>query len=351
MKRFYLLVFSYFISASFSFAQQPKKIQACIDSLVLGKSIPGIIVAFADSNETTYFTGGFADTATKQLFTPNTQLEIGSITKTFTAYVLTAVLAKHNIPDTAFIFPYLPDSVQSNKGILKIRFIELLNHTAGLPRLPDNMGNPDNFLQPYKEYNLDKLFHYLKKSSPVNTGKVDYSNLGMGLAGVLAERIDKKSLQDLFSVYILHPFGLKHSSFEVNKKQPVSVGYFNDKQIAEYWDMTCLSGAGALKSDAKDILAYLGYFVKNYSAPLIQLVTKETASINKRIAVARGWHILKQNQLPPVFWHNGGTYGFSTFAAFNPATKQIVFVAINAFNKNAISDKMGIDIMTGLLNR
>jgi CubicO group peptidase (beta-lactamase class C family) len=213
------------------------------------------------------------------------------------------------------------------------------------------MGNPVTFLQPYKEYNIEKLFAYLKKASPIGTGKFDYSNLGMGLAGVLAERIAKKSLQDLYRSYILRPFGLKHSSFEVNTKQSKSVGYFNDQQIAEYWDMSCLAGAGGLKSNAKDILAYLHFCVKNYSTPLIQLVTAETASINKRIALGRGWHILKSNPQQPIFWHNGGTYGFSTFAAFNPVSQKIVFVAVNAFNKNAVADELGVKIMQGLLSR
>lgn len=345
MMRYFLLSL-FFLSGSFLFAQKVQKIQSFIDSLTLNKKIPGIIIGLKDSSGTTYFTSGVSDSALQQAFSPTTQLEIGSITKTFTAYTLSAVLTKHQIPDTAFIFPYLPDSVQQNKGIQKIRFIELLNHTSGLPRLPTNMGNPTNFLQPYKEYTIDKLFQYLKQASATNTGTVDYSNLGMGLAGVLAERIAKKGLQVLYSTYIFKPFGLKNSSFKINKKQINAVGYFNN-QVAAYWDMLCLAGAGGLKSDAKNMLAYLDYCTKNYSSPLIQLVTAETASINNRIAVARGWHILKNKTAPPIFWHNGGTYGFSTFAAFNPANQKIVFVAINAFNKNAIGDKLGIDIMQG----
>lgn len=350
MKYSIVLFFLLLVSNAFLLGQERRKIQPVLDSLVLKKAIPGILVGMMDSSGTYYFTAGFADSAGQKAFNPNTQLEIGSITKTFTAYVLTAVLAKHNIADTAFIAPYLPDSVQQNKGIQKIRFIQLLNHTAGLPRLPDNMGTPANFLQPYKDYTLDKLFGYLKKANPANAGKVDYSNLGMGLAGVLAERIAKKSLQDLFQSYILRPFGLKHSSFTINKKQPISIGYFNTL-AAQYWDMNCLAGAGGLKSDAGDILAYLNFCVKNFSSPLIQLVTTETASINSRIAVARGWHILKRSRTTPVFWHNGGTYGFSTFAAFNPVAKKMVFIAINAFNKNDIGDELGIKIMQGLLDR
>ncbi len=53
---------------------------------------------------------------------------------------------------------------------------------------------------------------------------------------------------------------------------------------------------------------------------------------------------------PVIYWHNGGTYGFSTFAAFVKQTNQWVMVVVNKFDKNdTVSDKLGMQIMNKML--
>ena len=52
---------------------------------------------------------------------------------------------------------------------------------------------------------------------------------------------------------------------------------------------------------------------------------------------------------PIIYWHNGGTYGFSTFAAFIKGQQKAVIVVINKFNQNNISDGLGIAIMKELI--
>jgi hypothetical protein len=41
-------------------------------------------------------------------------------------------------------------------------------------------------------------------------------------------------------------------------------------------------------------------------------------------------------------WHNGGTYGFRSFAGFNPATKTGVVVLCNTFADN---DDIGVHVL------
>ncbi len=65
--------------------------------------------------------------------------------------------------------------------------------------------------------------------------------------------------------------------------------------------------------------------------------------------VCRAWHTLQQKDKPVIYWHNGGTYGFSTFAAFLKNTDQAVMIVINRFNSNNISDNLGFTIMKKML--
>ncbi|MEI6265238.1 MAG: serine hydrolase [Sphingobacteriia bacterium] len=324
-------------------------IQQRIDSLTTAAiSIPGIVIGTINKEERKYYYSGVANKSTKIAFDSVTQLEIGSITKTFTAYILSSILQEKKIADTSSIGAYLPDSVSQNKSVSNIRFIELLNHTAGLPRIPDNMGTPSNLLQPYMGYGSSQLFQFLLSYKIDTSHKVNYSNLGVGLAGVLAERISQKSYDQLLKQYITGPAQMKHTGLKAAPNQKISIGYF-DETISTYWDMAILQAAGAIKSDVYDMLNYLEFIINKKESSIIKNITTPTATINKRLQVAKGWHILNGANNQVIIWHNGGTYGFSTFCGLHLESGKAVFLAINAYNKNQIADGLGVEILSKML--
>ena len=351
MKTFKFFLLGLFCLAQVVHAQDNigLSIQAKIDSVFKVNTVPGIYVASSVKGQRQFFSAGVADKQTNQPFTPTTQFEIGSISKTFTAFILESVLQANGLSDTSLMVQYLPDSLRNNPLILPIQLVHLMNHTSGLPRLPENMGIPKDRLQPYADYGLENLYVYLSKTEPRTFGKVVYSNLGAGLAGLIAQNISGKSYEKLLNQYINQPIQLKHTGLQAAKKKPKAIGFFGNEPAA-YWDMNILAGAGGIKSDASDLLQYLEFMASQAKHPVIQSVLTKTASINNQIAIAKGWHTLEQSGKTLMYWHNGGTYGFSTFAAFNPKNQNCIVVVINAFSKNDIAERLGIEIMTRLLN-
>jgi len=351
MKRFYGCLIGLFCLAQVVHAQDniALAIQTKVDSVFKLNTVPGIYIASSVNGQRQFFSAGVADKQTNQPFTPNTQFEIGSISKTFTAFILESVLQANGLADTSLMVQFLPDSLRNNPLILPIQLVHLMNHTSGLPRLPENMGIPKDRLQPYADYDLENLYFYLSKTEPRTFGKVAYSNLGAGLAGLIAQNISGKSYEKLLNQYINQPFQLKHTGLQAAKKMPKAIGFFGNEPAA-YWDMSILAGAGGIKSDATDLLQYLEFMASKATHPVVQSVLSKTARLNDRIAIAKGWHTLEQSGKTLMYWHNGGTYGFSTFAAFNPKNQHCIVVVINAFSKNDIADKLGIEIMTHLLN-
>ena len=330
-------------------AQLPITIQQKIDSLVAAKAIPGIIIGTTDQNKRTYYTAGFANKETSQLFDATTQVEIGSISKTFTAYILTSVLIDKKINDSTFIGAYLPDSIQQNSSIANIRFVELMNHTSGLPRLPNNIGAQFYTMQPYETYDNQQLFAYLKTALLTKDGKLNYSNLGVGLAGVLAERISLKTYEQLLNKYITKPLKMSYTQTNVAPNRSKSKGYYYNAEAA-YWNMNSLRAAGGIKSDATDMLTYIEYLLKNDRSLVIQNITKPTAAMNKRLQIGKGWLIRLLSNSTSLYWHDGGTYGFSTFCAFHKETGKGIFIAVNANDKNTISSELGLEIMSKMLD-
>lgn len=325
--------------------------QHFIDSIYQKENIPGIIVGILNNEKKEYYTAGFADTEKKMLFDSTTLFEIGSITKTFTAYVLMSVLKDNGIDDSSSILEYLPDSVRNNTSLQKITFLSLMNHTSGLPRLPDNMDLTDP-MQPYKNYSEAELYLYLKNCKTNPDGKSNYSNLGAGLAGVLAERISGKSYKELSDQYIFMPFKMRSSANSTaasNKSQ----GYFSKNKKTDYWDMSILTPAGGLQCTGAEMMTYLqnmAFPITDDSKKTIEKLITTTVRINQQISVGRGWHMLQLKGEPTIYWHNGGTYGFSTFCAFLNNKSKAVFVVINQFNKNEVSDAVGFQLIKKLMS-
>ncbi len=317
------------------------------DSLYRKEKLPGIFVGVLNNGNRSYIGSGFADPDQQVPFDSATLFEIGSITKTFTAYLVMAVLRDKGISDSSTILPWLPDSVRENSSLAAISFLSLLNHSSGLPRLPDNMDLTKNQKQPYADYTADNLYSYLRSCKPKTDGKYAYSNLGMGLAGVLAERISGKSYTGLLDQYIFQPFQLGKAEKDPASIKNKSQGYL-DTARAEYWNMNILAPAGDLEMSASDLLSYLQQVANPATGDpgkITSLLLEPTIAVNNSLKVGRAWHMLLQKDGPVIYWHNGGTYGFSSFAAFLKGKNKAVVVVINQFNRNAISDGLGMMIM------
>lgn len=341
--------FNICIAQSFSTIQDFVKIKT--DSLFNKKKLPGMMVVINDGTTESFYTKGYANTETKTVFDINTIFEAGSITKTYTAFVVESVLRDYKLKETETIFAYLPDSVKVNKSLSNITFLSLLNHTSGLPRLPSNFDIATGDMQPYKFYTEDKLYTYLKSADIKNESKVEYSNLGAALAGVLACKISKKTYMQLLEKYIFSPFKIKNEEIGLAKNKNKSQGYF-DKDKVDYWDMNILMPAGGLKCSGKEMMNYLQKIsnpTNEATKKLVDSLLSPTASMNPRIRIARAWHTFEQKDKPIIYWHNGGTYGFSTFVGFVRGTNKKVLVVINKFNANNSADFIGISIMKKLL--
>jgi CubicO group peptidase (beta-lactamase class C family) len=306
------------------------------DSICKASKVPGIGVGYWQNGKGTFFGNGVANKKTKAPFKSNTVFEIGSITKTFTAYILQKVLTDNNIPDTAKIIHYLPDSLKSNKLLGNITFLQLLNHTSGLERVPSDLPNDTN---PYSNYTTKNLFAYLKNCTITASPKYDYSNTGMALAGILAETISSKNYKKLVQDDVLKDFKVGYYKPETDKR-PRAQGYMDIGKIS-YWDWDCMMPCGGLQLDMMQTLLYL----KNIMLP----VNDDQKSIVNNILTPTSFITKNLDKNENTFyWHNGGTYGFSTFCGFNKANNTAVIIVINEFNKNQFADLLGVKALMEL---
>ncbi len=311
----------------------------------------GASVAVFYNGKNYYYNYGETVKDNKQLPSQTTLYEIGSITKTFTATLLAKAVVDKKVTLQDAISKYLPDSVAANKDLQNITLQQLSNHSSGLPRLPINMNfTVTNYLQPYENYDDKALFAFLKQFKAIRKPgeSYEYSNLAVGLLGVILERIYKKPYEQLMLEDIAKPLALTHTKIVLNdaEKTTLSQGYNEKDEAVPAWNFKSLAACGAIKSCSEDLLIYGKQQLDMFKSPLAKYnaITHQPTFNDKIQKVGLSWHFLIDDA-DTVWQHGGGTYGCRTMLCVN-ATKNIVVTVLT--NNATNGDALGIKLMKAI---
>ena len=279
--------------------------------------------------------------------------EMGSITKVFTATLLTQAVERGEVKLDDPVAKYLPAGVKvPERGGKQITLRDLAMHVSGLPRMPNNFApkDPDN---PYVDYTDKELFAFLSGYTlPRDIGaKWEYSNLGVGLLGEALAHREGMSYEALLKTRILGPLGMTSSGITLNPEEQkrFAIGHDAYMRRTAHWDLAALAGAGALRSDTDDMLTFLAANIGLTQTPLksamdATLAVKRVPNLPNN-EQALGWDV-RQSPYGDIIWHNGGTGGFRTFIGFNPIAKVGIVVMTNAANETG-GDDIGFHILAG----
>ncbi|MEN3322693.1 serine hydrolase domain-containing protein [Mariniflexile soesokkakense] len=260
--------------------------------------------------------------------------EIGSISKVFTSTLLADFVIEGKVKLNENINDYLTTPI---KNSTEISFVDLANHSSGLPRLPINLDLTKVDLEnPYKEFKEKELKEYLSKYLELsNKGKNQYSNLGAGLLGYTLCKIDNDTYESLLQNKIFSKYDMQNSTADITKiKGNLVKGLNNEGKEVPNWELSVLAGAGGIFSTVEDLshFAISQFDNKNNELTLTQ---KPTFKVNDNMSIGLGWHILKRKNGGELIWHNGGTGGYTSSMALNLENKNgiIILSNVSAFNK------------------
>lgn len=302
-----------------------------------------------DSYNETFFYG---ETKGGNNILPDSQslYEIGSISKTFTAIILSHAVNQGKIKLQDDIRKYLPGNypdLQFEGAPIKI--IDLSNHTSGLPGIPDNLEHHPGYdeANPYQNYSEEMIYDYLRNFVPDELPglRAEYSNFGFAILGIILEKIYQVPLTTLLQDIITAPLEMTYTSFDVQKKNKafLTTGY-NDEEGKDVacWDMGMFKAAGGIKSNIKDMITYLLANMEDYNKD-ISLSHQET---DLKAGFGRGlaWIVQFLND-ETIIWHNGGTAGFRSFCGFTKEKKTGIVVLSNS-SKDV--DSLALEILLHL---
>jgi D-alanyl-D-alanine-carboxypeptidase/D-alanyl-D-alanine-endopeptidase len=322
-----------------------------LDELILERieagETPSMVIAIHQNGKTTYHAQGFSNVETKKSADSKTLYEIGSITKTFTTTAVAQLAQEGKIKLTDPAQQYLPPGVTLPvRGDKVITIEDLASARSGLPRMPDNF-KPADESNPYLDYTEEQLYAFLKGCTLSRDigSQYEYSNLGMGLLGVLVSRLDQRPYRESIEQRILKPLKMKSTFLNTPGREDknAAVGYSDGKQVSAWtWnDGSCMQGAGGLLSNAEDMMIYL---LANMNPPGNSLGLAMKDAHQPRMDIGRnnmkiglGWHLRNK-----IVWHNGGTGGFRTFAGYEPEKKMAIVILTNS---TVGADDLGFHLM------
>ncbi len=332
---------------------QDKKVDSIARKYIQKVNTVGLSIGIIKNGKTSIYSYGETVKGNHKLPDANTIFELGSITKTFTgtllAYYVNAGKVSLNDPITKF----LPVAVAANPALKDIKLVNLSNHTSGLPGLPANfdLQRPYYSDNPYKNYNKQLLFDYLQtctlKSQPGE--KYLYSNLGVGLLGIILEKISGKPFEQMVSEIITQPLGMKTTVqhlYPMLASRFVTV-YDEDGKETPAWDFDAMAAIGSLKSTMNDLVLYTAANMNTKAtSPVYKAInlTHQITFKNDDIKIGLGWHIITVNH-KEYYFHNGGTGGSSSYIAFDAAKNFAVIILSNSVES---TDDIGTTLLEKL---
>jgi serine-type D-Ala-D-Ala carboxypeptidase/endopeptidase len=301
---------------------------------------PSIVVGIIDKEGPHYFNFGNKSTNGEEA-NEHTIYEIGSITKVFTATLLSQQVIDGKLKLEDPIKKYLPPQVKiPQRGASEITFGNLSDNTSGLPRMPSNFS-PSDPGNPYADYTVDQMYSFLSGYELTRDvgSAYEYSNLAQGLLGYILALNAGVTYESLMIKTIAKPLGMNETKITLDKKMKKNLAMGHNAGVeVENWDIPTLAGAGAIRSSTHDMLKFISAnlgFLKTH----LQAAMKKAHEVRHDKAggmrVGLGWNITKGKN-GDVIWHNGGTGGYMTFAGFVKETGEGVVVLTNS--KESVDD-------------
>jgi serine-type D-Ala-D-Ala carboxypeptidase/endopeptidase len=256
---------------------------------------------------------------------PDSVFEIGSVTKIFTTTLLADMVRKNEVSLDAPAQTYAPQgmTLPSRSG-KPITLAHLAEQTSGLPRMPHNFS-PADMTNPYADYTAAQRDAFLAGYElPRDPGEeFEYSNLGMGALGAILANRARQDYENAVKSRILAALGMTMSGISLtpDMKAQLAKPHGPDGGPSANWDLPALAGAGALRSNMRDMLKFLDANLgepRNELERAMRLAQQPRFAMSPTARIGLGWITVTTKAGGSFVYHNGATGGYGAIIAIDP---------------------------------
>jgi CubicO group peptidase (beta-lactamase class C family) len=294
--------------------------------------VPGLSLAVIDHGRTVKLKSyGKANLELGAPMTPDSVVQIGSLTKSFTGAAVMLLAQEHKLALDDPITQYFPESPPA-WGNITIR--HLLNHTSGLAH--DGISaNAKSVLADFSEREFLASATALPLQAPPGTA-YSYGNLDYDLLSIIISRVSGQAYGEFLQTRIFGPAGMSatrvidRTEIVPNKAQ----GYLWTRGVLRVclpYSPTRFRGSASLQSTLRDLIRWDA--VLNGNTLLTADSHKQmwaSGALNNGEATGYGfgWEVSKVNG-HPLITHNGAMNGFLSNMQRYPDDQVAVIVTVN----------------------
>lgn len=358
-----ILSFLSFLFFNSVFAQS---IPGRLDSLfktIYQEEKPGAMIAITQQHQTVFKRAyGAANLKTKEKIEESTNLNIGSLTKQFTAYCILDLAAKGKLSLDDKLIKFFPDFNPKIANTITIR--QLLTHSSGIT---DHYDHTDTS-EIKHAVDKDVLFAIKNVETTYFTPgeRYRYSNTAYCLLALVIEKISGSSYADFVQKNIFEPLGMNHSTvlrigssiyhraFGYTVKE--SPGGQKQFELLDVDQSIFFSteGDGGIYTSMEDYLKWCDAWENGNK--LNREIIKKAQSSHMRIDSANklsygyGWFVSEKNKKKTVY-HTGSNGGFRAISFFIPTRSYHVIIFSNRDDIDLEELLQKINNIVGISNR
>ncbi len=298
-------------------------LDSVIEAQMTKHSLPGVALAVIEKDQVVYLKGYGVD-GNGDPVTPQTQMLIGSQSKSFTALAIAQLVEQGKLDLNTPVKMYIPwFRVADETASSQITINHLLHHTSGLSDSGFSVLIPNDATPEQAVRSLAKA----KITAPVGV-KHQYFNMGYSVLSYLVELASGKTYAEYVRENILLPLGMNSSSADTTTYRDIPRGYSRvfsfpipmSEDIPIYG-----AGEGFIISTVEDMAKYAAAFLNGDSG----LVSKEM--MNRILtpgpgSYGMGWYIFDSGA---KIVHGGANQTFRTEVNIYPNSERAFVLLTN----------------------
>jgi CubicO group peptidase (beta-lactamase class C family) len=314
--------------------------QAAEAALVAG--VPAVQIAVSERGQIIYSEAfGVTDKQSATAATPRSVLQIGSVTKQFTAAAILRLAERGALTLDDRIEKFVPEF---NPRGATITLRRLLSHTSGLPRDWFPPTAIPNLTAPVTREQTIKALNGQPFAFAPGTNW-SYSNAGYMLLGYAIESITGMSYADFIHTELALPLGLIDTGVCGTANLPLPEGY---GLLGTTWlrlpalHSSGVWSSGSLCSTASDLARWAHLLATGYVMLPASYGTMTTPARLENNTVVPNLYALgmvaQTFQGHPIVWHNGAIDGFRSHLVYLSDQDIAIAVVTNGFPAPAVGN-------------
>ena len=317
-------------------------IRKFLEETLKNEKIAGMAVAITD-REKIIFAEGFGVESIERPevgVTSKSMFRIASITKVVTGMTVLSLVEEGKLSlDTRVkeILPWLTLTDKNTEENVTLR--HLLSHTAGFPAEYTPEGpREESALEPSLQAGLPTL----EMQFPLGEGYL-YSNWGIRLASLVAEKVTGKFFTQLAHERVLQPLGMERTTFDLHLAATYPICLPHTEENGEFrvfhklQENAARQAAGGLYSNAEDLCRLARCLLNNGEKVLQKASVDEMKTVHGKPKAYDGYGITlfsHNGENGQVYFHPGSAPPYATSLYIHPASGLGIVTLMNTQRNN-----------------